>query len=168
MAIYVLSENLKHPYLATSSKPSRFFLVSRDLTAGPENLTFVQRKPLESREPKGAPTPLFVVLVSLFGYPGAGHLLLGRRQEAFFFGSLFTVASLGLLYEIWVILPALYSLLRQAVELQALTLATLPVPDLSRVGLWVLLSGGLWLVCGIHSGLSATQPPAKEKEEAAP
>jgi hypothetical protein len=116
----------------------------------------VQRKPKppESREGGDAPSPFFIVLVSLFGYPGAGHLMLGKKRQGAFFAAAFTLATLGVLYEVWFLLPELLKLMRQAVDMQE-ALAIPQLPNLPRMGLWGLLSCGIWAGCGLHSGLLA-------------
>lgn len=115
----------------------------------------MQRKPQAPAEDK-APNPLVVVLVSLFGYPGAGHMMLGRKREGAIFATLFTVATLGVLYEISSLLPEILKLVRQSVDMEeALTIPQLP--NLPRTGLWTILTGGIWMLCGAHSGIAASQ-----------
>lgn len=110
---------------------------------------------------------MVVVLVSLFGYPGAGHLMLGRKREGIVFATLFTLATLGVVYEIWFMVPELLKLVRQSVDMgEALTIPHLP--NLGRTGLWSVLTGGIWISCGAHSGMVAAQAAREWRPRAVP
>jgi hypothetical protein len=121
-----------------------------------QNFITVQRKPKPDQPDEKAPSTAYIVMVSLFGYPGAGHLMLGNKRAGALFAVLFTLASLGVVYEIWYLVPEILKLVRQAVDMQeALTIPQLP--NLPRMGLWIALTGAIWISSGVHSAMMAQQ-----------
>lgn len=95
---------------------------------------------------------MFVVLLSLFVYPGSGHLMLGRKREAAIFAGIFTLATLGVLYEISQMIPELMRVVQESVDMGgALTIPQMP--NLPRAGLWTTLTGAIWTVCAVHAGI---------------
>lgn len=114
----------------------------------------MQRKPKPDKDDEKPISPAYAVLASLFGYPGVGHLLLGKKRQGILFALLFTASSLGLVYEIWLLVPELLQLLRQAVDMQP-TLTMPKLDNLPRTGIWIVLSGGFWIGSAVHSGLLA-------------
>lgn len=125
----------------------------------------MQRKPQPAQtEPDQPPSPLFVAAVSLFGYPGAGHFLVGRQRQGIAFGVLFTLATLGVVFELWTLIPELLKLLRQLVDMQeAITLPQMP--NLPRIALWTGVSGAVWLASAVHSALLAKERQAAHRAQ---
>ena len=99
-------------------------------------------------------SPIAVLLISLFGYPGVGHLMVGARRLGVALILVFTALTVGVLYEIWVMVTPILALYSEGVLLDRLGtqgLSALPMPEWWRIGLWLLGSGVVWLGSGIHS-----------------
>lgn len=98
-----------------------------------------------------------VVLLSLLVYPGIGHLLLGRRGQALLLAALFTLATLGVLYDNQHLAAEVAQLLAQAQ--QAAERGEVWVPTVPRpvFGPWSLVSGAVWLGAAIHAGKLAAK-----------
>ncbi len=105
---------------------------------------------------KKSPSPLLVVLVSMLGYPGAGHLFLGKKWLGCGLALLFTLATVGVLRELWPLVPEMMKLARMAAgNAEAFTIPVFP--DLQRTGIWSSLSGLVWVGAGVHSGWLASR-----------
>jgi len=103
---------------------------------------------------KKKPSPIAVLLVSLFGYPGVGHLMVGARRLGVAIIVVFTALTVGVLYEIWALVTPILALYSEGVLLDRLGtegLSALPMPEWWRIGLWLLGSGIVWLGSGVHS-----------------
>lgn len=103
---------------------------------------------------KKTPSPVFVALVSLFGYPGVGHLMVGARKTGVSIILMFTVLTVGVLIEIWVMVRPLLALYQQGALGDILVgqgLTGLPLPTWWRLLLWLVLTGAVWVGSAVHS-----------------
>lgn len=88
-------------------------------------------------------------MVSLFGYPGAGHFMLGARRWGAFYAAVFTLGTLATISEIWYLFPELWKMYQG----YATTISRLP--NFSRLALWIVITGVCWLASGWHSAVLA-------------
>ena len=103
--------------------------------------------------------------MSLFGYPGAGHFLVGQKRQGIAYAALFTLTTLGVVYELWELLPELLKLMKQMVDMQeAFTIPSMP--NLPRMALWIVLSTGFWVAAAVHAAILANALPKPIDEEA--
>lgn len=91
------------------------------------------------------PSPIFVALVSLFGYPGAGHFMVGKKRQGLIISVLFTLTTIAIIFEIAYLVPVAFSYIQG----NALTISR--SPNWQRMGLWVLLTAVLWVGSAVHS-----------------
>ncbi len=108
----------------------------------------VQRRPKPPAEEK-PPNVVFVTMVSLFGYPGAGHLMLGERRWGAFYAAVFTLGTLATVSEVWYLFPELWKMYQG----HATTISRLP--NFPRLALWIIITGVGWIASGWHSAVLA-------------
>ncbi|WP_347222211.1 hypothetical protein, partial [Mycolicibacterium poriferae] len=82
---------------------------------------------------KKKPSPIAVLLVSLFGYPGVGHLMVGARRLGVAIIVVFTALTVGVLYEIWALVTPILALYSEGVLLDRLCHGPVLTPE-SRKG----------------------------------
>ncbi|MFA5505519.1 MAG: hypothetical protein WC314_10030 [Vulcanimicrobiota bacterium] len=90
------------------------------------------------------PSPTLVLVLSLFGYPGVGHFMVGARTLATGFVLVFTALTIGIIYEMWLIAGPLYRMYTQGLPMEM-------APNWARIGFWILSTGAVWLASGLHS-----------------
>lgn len=103
-------------------------------------------KPAKQEQP---PSPPFVLLTSLFGYPGAGHLMVGAKKWAAFFALTFTLGTVAAISEVAYLIPELAKMYQG----EAATITR--YPNLPRLTVWLLLTSVAWAASGVHSGVLA-------------
>jgi hypothetical protein len=112
----------------------------------------MQRKP-RSDLPEVAPNVPFVVLASLFGFPGAGHIMVGRKRLGIACLAAFAIAFIGLIYEFAILVPQMMSL--DKLMEGHLSLPPWQHPVLVKV--WGGLAATIWAASAIHAGILASQ-----------
>ena len=93
---------------------------------------------------KKPPSPMIVVLISLFGYPGMGHFMCGARALGVAIGIVFTGLTVGIIYEIWQIAMPLFRLMTEAIPMEI-------APNWARIGFWIVATGIVWVGAALHS-----------------
>ena len=101
-------------------------------------------QPKNVSEEKGPPSPLMVLLLSLFGYPGVGHFMCGRKKMGTLVVVVFTVLTLGIIYEMLLLAGPLLQLMTQGVPLEV-------SPNWTRIGFWVVSTTVVGLGSGLHA-----------------
>ncbi len=114
----------------------------------------MQRRPKPQIEEQ-PPSVTLVVLTSLFGYPGAGHLLVSAKKWAALFALVFTLGTAAAISEVWYLVPELAKMYQG----EAATITR--YPNIGRLGMWLLITGLAWIVSGVHSGFLAHRLSAK-------
>lgn len=106
--------------------------------------------------------------MSLFGYPGIGHLMVGARKLGLAIILAFTILSIGVVYEIWVMVSPIIALYRAGTLMDLVAtegIGGLPLPTWWRILVWLLASGIVWLGAALHSfqlaKTSRTDQPAQ-------
>jgi hypothetical protein len=97
---------------------------------------------------KKPPKPVVVFMLSLFGYPGIGHFMVGAKTAGSVIAVAFTGLTLGILYEIWAIAAPLIRLMTEGTPMDV-------GPNWWRMAFWVIGSGVLWIGAGLHSYMLA-------------
>lgn len=90
------------------------------------------------------PNPTIVFLLSLFGYPGVGHFMVGARALGAVFVVVFTGLTLGILWEMWFMVGPLLKLITQGTPMDI-------APNWARIGFWIVSTGVVWIGSGLHS-----------------
>lgn len=108
----------------------------------------MQRRPKAQIEEQ-PPNVTLVVLTSLFGYPGAGHLLVSAKMWAALFALAFTLGTVAAISEVWYLVPELAKMYQG----EAATITR--YPNVARLGTWLLITGLAWAGSGVHSGVLA-------------
>lgn len=109
----------------------------------------MQRKP-KSELAEVAPSVPFVVLSSLFGFPGAGHIMVGRKALGLAFLGVFALGLMGMVYDLSSTLPNFLEKAMGALKEGRLELPGVDAP-LRAIG-WIALSGTAWALSGLHAG----------------
>ena len=86
--------------------------------------------------------------------------MLGKKREGLAFVVLFTLATLGVVFEIWFLLPELYKLMVSMVDMQAPYTIT-RWPNWPRMALWVAISGVLWIASALRGAQFARENQAE-------
>lgn len=94
-------------------------------------------------------------MVSLFGYPGAGHFVVGSPRWGAFYALTFTLTTLAGISEVWYLIPELWKMYQG----YATTISRMP--NFGRLGLWIVLTAALWVASAVHSGILANQSNAR-------
>ena len=94
-------------------------------------------------------------MVSLFGYPGAGHFVVGSPRWGVFYALTFTLTTLAGISEVWYLVPELWKMYQG----YATTISRMP--NFGRLGLWIVLTAALWVASAVHSGILANQSNAR-------
>ena len=102
-------------------------------------------EPAEKKDKKdNPPNPVIVVLISLFGYPGAGHFMVGAKGLGAVIVVVFTGLTLGVLYEMWIMLTPLYKMYTESLPMEF-------APNWARILFWIVSTAVVWIGTAIHS-----------------
>ena len=101
-----------------------------------------------------------IFLISLFGYPGLGHIMIGARKAGFTFVIGFTVLTVGLVMETFSIFGGFVSLLKWGVNLGQgqFDLESLKV-NWGRLIFWTASTFTVWLASGLDAFRVAKKQP---------
>ena len=99
-------------------------------------------------EESKSPNPTMVLVLSLFGYPGVGHVMVGARTLGAVIVVVFTGLTLGILYEMWIIGKPLLQLMTQGTPMEI-------APNWARIGFWIVSTGIVWIGASLHAYLLA-------------
>ncbi|MBI3927544.1 MAG: hypothetical protein HY319_18540 [Armatimonadetes bacterium] len=97
------------------------------------------------------------VLVALFVYPGAGQIMNGQKVKGIAVGLVFTAATLGALFQTFLVLASFYETLTSLGEPPQLW------PDLLKLACWFAGSGVIWLFAVADAWFCA--PRAVERKD---
>jgi hypothetical protein len=118
-------------------------VASRDDGRHQESLEMEPKNDLAKKE-KGPPTPLMVLVMSLLGYPGVGHLMVGMKKLGIGIIVVFTGLTLGVIYEMFAIGAPIVRAYSTGIP-----------PEISvnwaRVAFWVISTGVVWIGSGLHA-----------------
>ena len=121
---------------------------------GREALGVKPRSDLQT-EDKGPPSPYMVLGFSLLGYPGVGHVMVGKKALGGVIMALFTLLTVGLLYEMYVTFAPVVRAYSDPDALSELSV------HWGRVLFWIGSTGGLWLGSGVHAMLLARKAQSR-------
>lgn len=101
-----------------------------------------------------------ILLASLFGYPGLGHLMIGARKTGFAFVIVFTALTVGLVAESFSIFGGLVSALKWAVELGQGQFDTDSLKvNWGRLIFWTVSTFVVWIASGLDAFRVAKKQP---------
>ena len=109
----------------------------------------MQAKPQNATEKKAPPSPIAVLLLSLFGYPGIGHFMVRRKGLGAFIVVGFTLLTFGLCYEMYVLLQPIWKMYTSMGKTDSSVLEQ--SPNWFRILFWLISTTVVWLGSGFHS-----------------
>jgi len=101
---------------------------------------------------KGPPSPWVVFFASLIGYPGVGHFMVGKKREGAVVIVVFTLLTVGVIWEIFSIASPLIRAYSEGVP-----------PEMSvnwaRIGFWIVATGMVWVGSAFRAMQLASKLP---------
>lgn len=104
----------------------------------------------DQNQSKSPPSPVMAGLLSLFAYPGVGQMMVGHKRVGIGIVVLFTVLTLGIVGEVFLMSGPLLQLITEGVPMEQ-------APNWTRIGFWIFSTGVVWLGAGVHAFVVAKE-----------
>lgn len=126
----------------------------------------MQAKPRPASEKEAPPSPIAVLLLSLFGYPGLGHFMVKRKSIGMAIIVGFTMLTIGLCYEMYVLVAPILKMYTSMGKADSSVLEQ--SPNWLRILFWLISTTIVWLGSGFHAFQLAQKLQGREVEFTTP